>query len=131
VTYLLDTNTLIYVFKNEGKVGQRLLQQSRLDIVIPILAVYELEVGIAKSQAPALRRQQLAQLLEWVRVAPLGMEEVRQAARIRATLEQRGEPIGPIDVLIAGTALAQTAVLVTRNIREFGRVPGLQVEDWY
>ena len=59
------------------------------------------------------------------------MEEVRQAARIRATLEQRGEPIGPIDVLIAGTALAQTAVLVTRNVREFERVPGLQVEDWY
>ncbi len=91
----------------------------------------ELEVGIAKSQAPALRRQQLAQLLEWVRVTPLGMEEVRHAARIRATLEKRGEPIGPIDVLIAGTALAQTAVLVTRNVREFGRVPGLQVEDWY
>ena len=129
--YLLDTNTLIYIFKNEGRVGQRLLQQSRFDIVIPVLAVYELEVGIAKSQAPERRRQQLAQLMEWVRVAPLGIEEVRQAARIRATLEQRGEPIGPVDVLIAGIAMTQSAVLVTRNIREFARIPGLQVEDWY
>ena len=43
--YLLDTNTLIYIFKNEGEVGQRLLQQSRLDIVIPILAVYTETLG--------------------------------------------------------------------------------------
>lgn len=129
--YLLDTNTLIYVFKNEGNVAQQLLRKSRFDIVIPILAVYELEVGIAKSQAPERRRQQLAQLLEWVRVIPLGLEEARQAAHARALLEQQGAPIGPIDVLIAGMALAQAAILVTRNTREFRRIPSLQVEDWY
>lgn len=129
--YLLDTNTLIYAFKNEGNVGQRLLQHSRFDIAIPILVVYELEVGILKSQAPQRRQQQLAQLLEWVKVFPMGLEEVRRAASIRAVLEQRGEQIGPIDVLIAGIALAQSAILVTRNAREFARVPGLRVEDWY
>ncbi len=84
-----------------------------------------------KSQAPQRRQQQLAQLLVWVKIVPMGLEEVRRAASIRTTLEQRGEPIGPIDVLIAGTALAQSAILVTRNAREFARVPGLQMEDWY
>ena len=53
------------------------------------------------------------------------------AARVRAALEESGEAIGPLDTLIAGTALAARATLVTHNTREFRRVPGLRIEDWY
>jgi tRNA(fMet)-specific endonuclease VapC len=91
------------------------------------VVVYELETGIAKSTGAAKRRSQLDQLLKAVAVVPFGIEEAKAAAAIRARLEQDGAPIGPMDTLIAGTALAHGGVLVTRNIREFGRVPGLRV----
>ena len=66
-----------------------------------------------------------------VAVLPFGVEEAKAAAALRARLESAGAPIRPMDTLIAGTALAHRGVLVTRNVREFGRVPGLAVEDWY
>ena len=56
---------------------------------------------------------------------------VRRAAEIRHALERRGQGIGPLDTLIAATAIASNAMLVTRNVREFGRVPGLKLIDWY
>ena len=53
------------------------------------------------------------------------------AATIRALMEQQGTPIGPMDVLIAGTAVSLQATLVTHNVREFSRIPGLAIADWY
>jgi len=64
-------------------------------------------------------------------ILPFGEEEAKVAARIRAQLEQAGMSIGPLDTLIAGTALHHGATLVTHNTDEFKRVPGLQIEDWY
>ncbi len=129
--YVLDTNTLIYYFKGMGRVGERLLAHSPQEIGIPALVVYELEVGLAKSIAPEKRRRQLADMLTVVDLLPFGAAEARQAAQIRATLEKMGELIGLYDVLIAATALANQSKLVTHNVREFSRVEGLQVVDWY
>jgi tRNA(fMet)-specific endonuclease VapC len=129
--FVLDTNTLIYFFRGEGRVADRLLATSPADIAVPTVVLYELETGIARSNSPAKRRAQLEQLLRVVSLLPFGAEEVRAAATIRAALEQQGTPIGPMDTLIAATALAARGVLITRNIREFQRVPGLAVEDWY
>lgn len=64
-------------------------------------------------------------------VLPFGVEEAKTAALLRARLEEKGTPIGPLDTLIAATALTHGGVLVTRNVREFGRVLGLTTEDWY
>ncbi len=129
--YALDTNSLIYFFKGEGAVGARLLATPPAEIAIPTLVLYELEVGLAKSSDPGRRRAQLDRVLELVTVVPFGLAEARAAARIRAALEASGTPIGPMDTLIAGVALANQATLVTRNVREFGRVAGLAVEDWF
>lgn len=129
--FVLDTNTLIYFFRGEGEVARRLLSTAPADIAVPTVVVYELETGIAKSKDAAKRRGQLDQLLQVVAVLPFGIEEAKAAAVLRARLEQDGTPIGPMDTLIAGTALAHRGVLVTRNVREFGRVPGLPVQDWY
>lgn len=129
--YLLDTNTLIYFFKGEGNVAARMFEHSPSQIAIPSLVVYELEVGIAKSSSPKKREQQLKMLLESVRVIPFGNEEARVSAKIRASLESIGEPIGPLDTLIAGCAMAHHYTLVTRNQKEFGKVKGLKVENWY
>lgn len=129
--YVLDTNSLIYFFRGEGDVARRLLATAPSDIAIPTVVLYELETGIAKSSDSAKRRAQLDRLLDVVTVLPLGVAEAKAAAAIRATLETAGTPIGPIDTLIAGTALASRGVLVTRNTREFQRVAGLIVESWY
>lgn len=129
--FVLDTNTLIYFFKGTGQVPENLLAHSPKEIGIPAVVLYELEVGLAKSTQPEKRRAQLAEMLAVVAVLPFGAVEARQAAQIRAALEQAGEPIGPHDVLIAGTALAHNHTLVTHNVQEFGRVSGLQIEDWY
>lgn len=129
--WVLDTNTLIYFFKGQGRVSDRLLSHPPGDIGIPAIVLYELEVGIAKSTSPRKRREQLKALADVTRVLPIGPAEAESAARIRVNLEKRGTPIGPYDLLIAGTAQAENATLVTRNTREFGRIKKLQVEDWY
>jgi len=129
--YLLDTNTLIYFFKGQGRIAERLLSTSPTEVVVPTLVVYEIEVGIAKSTQPAKRRRQLAELLSVIKVLPFDQAAASAAAGVRAMLEGRGHPIGPLDTLIAGTAISQRATLVTHNTREFRRVAKLVLEDWY
>ena len=89
------------------------------------------ETDIAKSQQPQKRRKQLDALLAVTKILPLDRAAVRQSATLRATLEKAGTPLGPMDFLIAGIALAQDATLVTRNTGEFSRVAGLRTVDWY
>lgn len=129
--YALDTNSLIYFFKGLGRVGARLLSVPPGEVALPAIVLFEIETGLAKSTSPERRRKQLDELLDVVRLLPFGAKEARAAATARAALERAGQQVGPFDVLIAGTALSHRATLVTRNVREFSRVPGLAVEDWY
>ncbi len=129
--YVLDTNTLIYFFKGMGKVSQRLLSSPPEHVAIPAIVLYELEVGIAKSRNARRRREQLDEFVEVVAVLDFGKAEALAAAAIRAWLEKKGTPIGTLDILIAATAHAQSATLVTHNTQEFGRVKGLKLEDWF
>lgn len=129
--YVLDTNSVVFFFKGKGRVADRLLARKPSEVALPALVLYELEVGVLRSKAPARRRAQLDTLLAATRVLPFGPDEARAAARIRAALEPTGEGIGPLDTLIAATALASGGTLVTHNTREFRRVAGLSVEDWY
>jgi tRNA(fMet)-specific endonuclease VapC len=129
--YVLDTNTLIYYFKGQGQIAKNLANVSPQEIGISTIVLFELQVGIAKSTSPAKRTQQLQQLLSRVNLVPFDRDSAVAAATIRAQLEQQGTPIGPLDVLIAGTALAFQATLVTHNVKEFSRVSGLAIADWY
>ncbi|MEJ2416806.1 MAG: type II toxin-antitoxin system VapC family toxin [Exilibacterium sp.] len=129
--YILDTNTLIYFFKGMGKVSEKLLSLSPKEVGIPTAVLYELEVGIAISTSPEKRSTQLQELIGITQLLPFGFNEATAAANVRANLEASGNPIGPYDVLIAGTALAQQGILVTNNTNEFQRVPNLRIENWY
>lgn len=129
--YILDTNILIYFFKNMGSVADRMLSKSPKDIAISIITLYELEVGIEKSTNPQKRKKQLDKLVSRITVIPFAEKQSEFSAKIRAQLESKGEPIGPLDTLIAGTALSLNAVLITHNIKEFERVDGLKIEDWF
>ena len=129
--YILDTNTLIYYFKGQGQVAENFANVSAQEISIPTIVLFELQVGIAKSTSPAKRTQQLQELMSRVNLVLFDREAALAAAKIRAELEQQGTPIGQMDVLIAGTAIALQATLVTHNIKEFSMVSGLTIVDWY
>lgn len=129
--YLLDTNTLIYFFKAQGRVAERLLSVPPQELGISAIVLHELETGIAKSTHPEKRRHQLDTLVNAAMFFPFGRAEARAAASIRRDLEAAGMPIGALDTLIAATATANGAVLVTHNTRELSRVPGLSIDDWY
>lgn len=129
--YVLDTNTLIYFFKGMGNVANRLLTVSPKDIAIPSIVLFELKYGIEKSNAPKKRLAQLAEIVALVQVLTLADKEAQASALIRARLEQQGTPIGPYDVLIAGTAMANHGILVTNNTKEFQRVSELKLDNWY
>jgi tRNA(fMet)-specific endonuclease VapC len=129
--FLLDTNTLIYFFKGMGNVSTRLLQTPPKEVGVPSIVVYELGVGIAKSASPQKRNSQLAAFLSNVDVLPFGLTEAEVASEVRASLEKQGEPISQYDILIAATALANGATLVTHNTQEFARIKRLPIEDWF
>jgi len=129
--YLLDTNTLIYFFKGMGEVSKNLFSYAPKDIFIPSIVIYELEVGIAKSSNPKKRKEQLNLLLEQIQIVNFCEKEAKESAKIRATLEKLGTPIGPMDILIAGCANANNLTLVTNNTKEFERVDDLRIVDWF
>jgi len=129
--YLLDTNTLIYFFKGMGGVANKMFLQSPNNIAVSSIVIYELEVGIAKSTNPAKRMEQLSQLLEQINIINFTQVEAKVSAKIRANLEKAGTPIGSMDLLIAGTALAHNLTLITRNLKEFERIPNLTCKNWY
>ena len=114
-----------------GNVADHLLAASPKDIGIPAVVLYELEYGIARSTSPRKRTKQLEEICSLVEVLPFGKQEAKASAGIRATLDKKGTPIGPYDVMIAGTTLGKQGILVTSNTKEFSRVPGLKIMDWY
>ena len=129
--FVLDTNTVIYWFKGQGRVASNVSAQSQGELALPTVVVYELQLGAEQSVNPNRRLQQLRKLSSLVRTLAFDTMEAEHAASIRADLERRGCPIGPIDVLIAATARANNATLVTHNLNEFKRVPDLLVVDWF
>jgi tRNA(fMet)-specific endonuclease VapC len=100
-----------------------------MDVGISSITAYELAYGTLKA-ADHRRRAALARLLAHVHEIPFDAAAADEAARIRVDSEGRGLSIGPLDILIAGTALSRSATLVTNNRDEFGRIPGLRLEDW-
>lgn len=129
--FALDTNTLIYYFKNFGNVSKNLLKHSPSELAIPSIVMFELGVGIAKSNSPQKRTSQLNELTSLVKILDFTSKEADESAKIGAYLESKGTPIGPFDCLIAGTALSNNATLVTHNVKEFNRIDGLKIVDWF
>ena len=127
--YLLDANAVIGLLNDRGsKAAQRARQEAPSDITISAIVAHELFYGAFRSRRAA-HNVTLVEALQFT-VLQFDNEDARRAGEIRAFLASRGTPIGPYDVLIAGQAVARQLILVTHNTGEFGRVPGLQVEDW-
>ncbi|MGD9774914.1 type II toxin-antitoxin system VapC family toxin [Diaphorobacter sp.] len=129
--YLLDTNTLIYFFKQQGRVAQHLRQTPASAIAISTAVLFELEYGLLRSTRPQALRQGMELVRMAYRTLDFDYACAKASAQIKHGLAAQGQKIGPIDTLIAGTALAHGLTLVTHNTAEFARVPGLPLADWY
>ncbi len=130
----LDTNIAIYIINRRvPSVRHRLAEQLRLgtEIGFSAVALFELRYGRARSDRGAESDRLLAEFLApGIAILPFDAEDARHAGDIRAALEGKGTPIGHYDYLIAAQARRRGATLVTANVREFARVPGLLVADW-
>jgi tRNA(fMet)-specific endonuclease VapC len=126
---LLDTNTVIFYLKGQEPVVSQLQASSRREVAIPSVVAYEIEYGTLK-MGSSRRRSVAFDLLAGLAQVPFDHEAARESARIRVELEARGMVIGPVDLLVAGTAVSRGAVLVTSNTKEFSRVKGLRLSDW-
>ena len=129
--WLLDTNVCIAVIRRRPESALRRLRGKQVGQVgLSTITLAELEFGAAKSQQPARARAALREFLLPLEVVPFDEAAADAYGTVRAAMEKKGRPIGPLDTLIAAHALALGTVLVTNNTREFRRVPGLSVEDW-
>jgi tRNA(fMet)-specific endonuclease VapC len=127
---LLDTNAVIALAKKESRFMKRARERSPSEFGISSIAAHELYFGVYKS-GRIEENKNLARIDNLrLPVVEFDREDAQEAGQVRATLAAAGTPIGPYDVLIAGQAKARNLTLVTRNVREFGRVAGLNAEDW-
>lgn len=127
--YLLDTNAVIALLNDPaGRVSRKLRSRPPADMGISVVVMHELYFGAFKS-ARRDRNLALVDALQF-EVLELDAADARHSGEIRAWLAARGTPIGPFDVLIAGQARARGLTLVSENLREFARVPGLKTEGW-
>ncbi len=126
---LLDSNTIIHYLKGVESVVGRLQAAPRNELAVPSVAAYEIEYGNRKAGS-ARRHAAVSALLRGLIQVPFDHAAAEESARIRVELESRGLTIGPLDLMIAGTAVSRGALLVTNNTREFRRIKGLRLADW-
>jgi tRNA(fMet)-specific endonuclease VapC len=129
--HLLDTNICISLLKGMfPALKTRFETHAPSSLAIPSIVKAELYFGANRSQSKAKTLYALDAFLAPLAILPFGDAESLHYARIRADMEIEGQPIGPNDLLIAATAMALGAVLVTHNVKGFQRVKGLVWEDW-
>ena len=129
--YMLDTNICIYTIKHKPpEVIKAFLCHEPDDMCISSITYGELMHGVEKSQAVERNRAAITVFLSAISILPFDSDVAEEYGAVRADLERKGTPIGPMDMLIAGHARSRGLILVTNNTREFFRVNELEVEDW-
>ena len=129
--YMLDTNICIYAIKHMPReVIERLNEHNPNEICISSVTYAELIHGVEKSKAVDKNRIALTLLLTDIEILPFDISAAEGYGEIRAELERKGTPIGPLDMMIAGHARSLGYTVVTNNIKEFERIDGLRLENW-
>lgn len=129
--YLLDTNICIYIIRRKpASVFQHFERLDLGSVGISSITLAELQYGVAKSARPEQNQSALNRFLIPLEIADFDFRAAEEYGNIRATLEMKGRPIGPLDFLIAAHAKSLGATLVTNNEKEFQRISGLKIENW-
>ena len=129
--YLLDTNVFVaYLRGRNTLLGQRYHAHPTAELRLCSVVLAELIRGTLRSHRPSVERAKVDALVKPLASLPFDDDAAEVFARIRFRLESQGIVIGPYDLQIASIALVHQLTVVTHNVAEFGRVPGLTVEDW-
>ena len=129
--YMLDTNICIYAIKHKPeKVFRELQKHDPFEICISSVTYAELAHGVEKSAAVEKNRVALSMLLANIEILSFDVNAANNYGKIRADLEKKGTPIGPLDMMIAGHAQSLGYTVVTNNIKEFARVDNLKTVNW-
>ena len=129
--YMLDTNVIVKAIRQKDHpIRDKLREHVNGNLCISSITYTELIYGVYHSSDPERNLSSLFELLSWIEIFPFDLSAAECAGKVMAVLAAKGTPIGDRDVLIAGHARSLGMKLITHNVREFERVPGLQIEDW-
>ena len=130
--YFIDTNVCISCIRGSRKteaLGYKFILHEN-DIRVPIIVIAELMHGAYKSKITEQTLKETEDFLSDLDIVPFDYDAAVAYGKIKASLERKGQVIGPNDMLIAAIALSRNATLVTNNTREFSRIDGLKLDDW-
>src|SRR3970282_217614 len=127
--YMLDTDTVSFALRGQGRVAARLLEHRPSQLCISSITLAELRFG-AEARRSRKLHSLISAFVEAVALAAFDQPAAERFAAVAASLARRGEPIGTFDTLMAAHALSLGVTFVTNNAKHFGRVVGLQTEIW-
>jgi tRNA(fMet)-specific endonuclease VapC len=130
IKYMLDTNILIYTIRNRPKKVRDAFKKHADYLAMSTVTLGELIYGAEKSAQSVRNLADIEALAARMDVVPFDSQAAIHFGQVRAELAKSGKLIGPFDLMIAGHARSLGLILVTNNLREFKRVPGLRVENW-
>jgi len=130
VKFMLDTNIVIYTLKNRPVKVREAFKQHEGRMCISSVSLGELICGAERSSQTERNLADIEGLVARMEVAAFEERAAEHFGQLRAELYRVGQPIGPYDMMIAGHARAMGLILVTNNMKEFERVPGLRLENW-
>ncbi len=129
--YLLDTNICIYIINKKPKIIiDKVISKKQDEVGISTITIAELEYGVARSKYPDQNRIALLEFLVSFSILDFDQYAAIAYGSIRHELEQKGKPIGPMDLMIAAQTISRDLVLVTNNEKEFRRVKNIKIENW-
>ena len=127
--YMLDTDTVSFALRGQGRVATRLLEHRPSELCISSITLAELRYGAETRRSRRLHRL-ISTFVDAIETMPFDHSAASRFATVAAALTQRGEPIGTFDTLMAAHALSLRLTFVTNNTRHFARVAGLTTENW-
>jgi tRNA(fMet)-specific endonuclease VapC len=127
--FLLDTDSVSYALRGEGRVAEQIRAHRPSELALSAITLAELRFGAERRGSRRLHRL-IDAFVGDVSVVPFDQEAADRFGKVASALLSKGTPIGALDTMIAARALQLGLTLVTRNLRHFRRVRGLEVVDW-
>ncbi|WP_459206309.1 type II toxin-antitoxin system tRNA(fMet)-specific endonuclease VapC [Pseudomonas sp. MLB6B] len=128
--FMLDTNICIFTIKNKPQAVREMFNRHQDQMCISTVTLMELVYGAERSAWPERNLADVERFTARLDLMKFDQDAAAHSGDIRADLARAGRPIGPYDLMIAGHARSKGLIVVTNNLKEFNRVPGLRVEDW-
>ncbi|MGR3301180.1 MAG: type II toxin-antitoxin system tRNA(fMet)-specific endonuclease VapC [Candidatus Scalindua sp.] len=128
---MLDTNICIYIIKKRPEsILKRFKKYRNQNVYISVITLAELQYGVERSSSKKFNQKIINDFISHLFVVPWDKESAVQYGKLRNALNEKGTPVGNMDLMIASHALSQDITLVTNNVKEFKRVPNLKYENW-